>query len=115
MSKRDDFARHSKAVTRTKRWAVLRHVILERDGWACRCCGKRALRLEVDHVKSVRLRPDLAFDPRNLQALCPQCHTRKTRLEVGHKEKSPERKAWATAVADLAAETLPLTKGNPHA
>ena len=28
MSKRDDYARHSKAVTRTKRWAVLRRQII---------------------------------------------------------------------------------------
>ncbi|KQB12433.1 HNH endonuclease [Rhodobacter capsulatus] len=110
MSKRDDFARHSKAVTRTKRWAVLRQQILERDGWACQRCGKRALRLEVDHVKPVRLRPDLAFDPRNLQSLCGPCHTRKTRIECGHKEKSPERKAWADAVAELATETATREK-----
>ena len=104
MSKRDEYARHSKAVTRTKRWAVLRQAILERDGWKCRCCGERR-RLEVDHVKPVRTHPELSFNPANLQALCGPCHTRKTRLECGHKEKSPARKAWAEAVADLAAET----------
>ena len=104
MSKRDEYARHSKAVTRTKRWAVLRLAILERDGWKCRCCGERR-RLEVDHVKPVRTHPELSFNPANLQALCGPCHTRKTRLECGHKEKSPARKAWAEAVADLAAET----------
>ena len=110
MSKRDEHRRYSKHVTRTKRWAVLRQQIIERDGWACRCCGKRALRLEVDHVKPVRLRPDLAFDPRNLQSLCGPCHTRKTRIECGHKEKSPERKAWADAVAELATETATREK-----
>ncbi|MGD9916919.1 MAG: HNH endonuclease [Paenirhodobacter sp.] len=106
MSKRDEHIRYSKHVTRTKRWAVLRQAILERDGWACRCCGERR-RLEVDHIQPVRLRPDLAFEPRNLQALCPRCHTKKTRLEVGHKPKSPARKAWDAAVAELA------TKPNP--
>jgi len=108
MTKRDDFARHSKAVTRTKRWQVLRHVILERDGWQCRCCGDRR-RLEIDHVQPVRLRPDLAFDPRNLQALCPRCHTRKTRIECGHKPKSPARQAWDRAVAELATNPNPAT------
>ncbi|WP_097082392.1 HNH endonuclease [Rhodobacter sp. JA431] len=111
MSKRKEYARHSKRVTSTRRWQVLRQQILERDGWACRCCGERR-RLEVDHIQPVRLRPDLAFDPRNLQALCPRCHTRKTRIECGHKPKSPARKAWDAAVADLAAETLPLNEGN---
>ncbi|RWR14313.1 HNH endonuclease [Paenirhodobacter populi] len=101
---RKEHARHSKHVTSTRRWQVLRQQILERDGWKCRCCGERR-RLEIDHIKSVRTHPELSFDPRNLQALCGACHTRKTRIECGHKEKSPERKAWADAVADLAAET----------
>lgn len=102
-SKRKDYARHSKRVTSTRRWQVLRHQILERDGWKCRCCGERR-RLEVDHVQPVRTAPDRAYDPANLQTLCGPCHTRKTRVECGHKEKSPERKAWADAVADLAAD-----------
>lgn len=99
---RKDHARHSKRVTATRRWQVLRQAILERDGWKCRCCGSLC-RLEIDHVKPVRTHPELSFTPANLQALCGPCHTKKTRLECGHKEKSPARKAWADAVADLAA------------
>jgi 5-methylcytosine-specific restriction enzyme A len=101
--------RHSKQVTATRRWQVLRHAILERDGWKCRGCGTRG-RLEIDHVKSVRLAPGRAFDPDNLQALCSVCHTRKTRIECGHPApvQSPERSAWAQAVADLA--PVPSTK-----
>ena len=101
---RKEHARHSKRVTSTRRWQVLRQQILERDGWKCRCCNERR-RLEIDHIKPVRTPPELSFDPRNLQALCGVCHTRKTRIECGHKEKSPERKAWADAVAALATET----------
>lgn len=104
---RREYARHSKRVTSTRRWQVLRHQILERDGWKCRCCGEQR-RLEIDHIKPVRTHPELSFDPRNLQALCGPCHTRKTRIECGHKEKSPERKAWADAVAQLA--TKPTTQ-----
>ena len=100
---RKDHARYSKRVTATRRWQVLRQQILERDGWKCRGCGERR-RLEVDHIKPVRTHPELSFDPRNLQALCGPCHTRKTRIECGHKEKSPERKAWADAVAALATD-----------
>lgn len=103
MSVRREHHRHSKRVTATRRWQVLRQQILERDEWQCRCCGEQR-RLEVDHIKPVRTHPELAFDPRNLQALCGRCHTRKTRIEVGHKPKSPERKAWADAVAALAPE-----------
>lgn len=102
------YHRHSKRVTSTKRWQVLRHQILERDGWKCRSCGARG-RLEVDHIEAVRVAPDRAFDPSNLQALCSPCHTRKTRIECGHPPpaQSPARDAWAQAVADLA------TKPNP--
>ncbi len=101
--------RHSKQVTATRRWQALRHQILERDGWKCRSCGSRG-RLEIDHVKAVRLAPDRAFDPQNLQALCGSCHTKKTRIECGHSAPvhSPERDAWAKAVADLA--PVPSTK-----
>lgn len=104
MSKRKEYARHSKRVTSTHRWQVLRHKILERDGWKCCCCGERR-GLEIDHIKPVRLAPERAFDPTNLQALCGPCHTRKTRLEVGHKPLDPKRAAWREAVADLATET----------
>lgn len=97
------YARNSKKVTSTRRWRVLRHQILERDGWQCRTCGARH-RLEVDHVEPVRVAPERAFDPTNLQTLCGPCHTRKTRIECGHPApmRSPERDAWAKAVADLA-------------
>jgi 5-methylcytosine-specific restriction endonuclease McrA len=101
---RKEFARHSKRVTSTRRWQVLRHQILERDGWKCRCCGERR-RLEIDHIQPVRLAPEMAFDPSNLQALCGPCHTRKTRIEVGHKPVDPKRAAWREAVADLATKT----------
>jgi len=107
----DPWRRHSKAVTATKRWQVLRHEILERDKWTCVCgCGRRT-RLEIDHVQPVRLRPDLAFDPANLQTLAAPCHTKKTRIECGHPPpvRSPARDAWAEAVADLATNPNPAT------
>ncbi|MFQ8432501.1 HNH endonuclease signature motif containing protein [Amaricoccus sp. W119] len=62
------------------------------------------LRLEVDHVEPVRNAPDRAFDPGNLQVLCGPCHTKKTRIECGHKPPDPKRQAWRKAVAELAAE-----------
>lgn len=95
-----DHIRHSKRITSTRRWQAVRHAILERDGWACVQCGA-TWRLEVDHVHPVRLRPDLSYSPGNLQTLCGPCHTRKTRLEVGHKPISPERQAWRDLVQQL--------------
>ena len=112
-----DHHRHSKRVTATKRWQVLRHAILERDGYKCRACGTRRARLEIDHIKPVRSHPQGAFDPENLQALCPSCHTKKTRIECGHPApiQSPERDAWAEAVASLAAPRSKHEKGNDNA
>jgi len=87
--------RHSAKVTRTARWKTLRLSILERDGYRCKGCGC-AGRLEVDHVKPVRTHPELSYEPRNLQALCPSCHTKKTRIECGHRPLSDVRQEWRT-------------------
>lgn len=100
MGLRRDHPRHSKRVTRTKRWTALRAEILERDRYRCQCCGARG-RLEVDHVKPVRTHPELAYEPRNLQALCPGCHTRKTRIECGHPPPRQDRRDWRQAVESL--------------
>lgn len=37
----------------------------------------------MDHIVRVALQPELAFEPRNLVALCKSCHSRKTAREVG--------------------------------
>ena len=97
---RKEHHRFSRVVTRTQRWRVLRMAILERDGFKCRCCGTGG-RLEVDHVKPVRTHPDLSYDPANLQALCPACHTRKTRIECGHPPVPEPRQDWRSMVSEL--------------
>lgn len=94
------FKRHSKAVTRSRRWAALRFLALRRDGFQCVQCGARG-RLEVDHIAPVRDAPERAFDLDNLQTLCPQHHGAKTRIEVGLPPPSPERIAWRNAVTAL--------------
>jgi 5-methylcytosine-specific restriction enzyme A len=99
---RKEHHRHSAHVTRTARWKVLRMAILERDGFRCRACGCGG-RLEVDHIKPVRTHPDLSYTPGNLQALCPGCHTKKTRIECGHPPPSEDRQDWRQAVAQLQA------------
>lgn len=87
------FYRHSDKVTRSPRWKALRLEALRRDDYQCVQCGKRG-RLEVDHIKPVRTHPELSYDIDNLQALCPTCHTHKTRVECGYKPVSPERRQW---------------------
>lgn len=112
MGIRKDYTRHSKRVTATRRWQVLRQIVLERDGWACVDCGTKRGRLEIDHVKPVRSNPELAFDPANCATRCSPCHTKKTRIECGHTAlaQSPEHQAWAKAVADLAAQPKPANE-----
>jgi len=105
MGIRRDHHRYSKRVTKTARWRVLRMEILERDGFQCRSCGEARCRLEVDHIKPVRTHPELSYDPGNLQALCPACHTRKTRIECGHKPLPETRQDWRDAVSDLSARS----------
>ena len=85
-----------------KRWALIRRLVLERDGWRCRSCGK-AGRLEIDHVLPVSEGGE-RYDLRNLQALCRPCHFDKTRAENAARAEpkpDPEAEAWAAMVAAL--------------
>lgn len=64
----------------TARWKRGRAAFLSAHP-ACEDCAElgiiRAAEV-VDHVQTVRERPDLAFDARNWRALCASCHNRKT-------------------------------------
>lgn len=93
MGLRKEHVRHSKKITRGPRWRALRMQALDRDGWQCVVCGARH-RLEVDHIEPVRTHPELSYVLANLQVLCGPCHTRKTRIEVGHKPLPPKRQEW---------------------
>ncbi len=88
-----EYRRHSRKVTKDRRWPALRQAVLRRDDYQCRSCGSQRF-LEVDHIKSVRDRPDLSFEISNLQALCKSCHARKTLAEVGRAPVNPKRKQW---------------------
>lgn len=103
------YFRHSKRVTNSRRWKSLRIEVLRRDGFRCVICGISG-RLEVDHIKPVRDRPDLSFALSNLQALCRRCHSRKTAQEIGLKPPNPARQKWRALVSEL--ETQPQAKGN---
>jgi len=104
--------RHGTWVYRDRRWPALRTAAKRRDGWACVSCGSRN-RLEVDHVRAVRDRPDLAFEITNLQTLCAGCHTRKTRGECGVPELSPARQEWRKLLRDM--RKNPSSKGETNA
>ena len=67
----------------TPRWARLARAVKDRDGWRCRECGKSG-RLEADHrVPISKTGAGLAgqWDPSNLQALCRNCHFKKSSKE----------------------------------
>jgi len=94
------YERAGAAIYRTPRWKSLRFLAKRRDGFKCVSCGA-AGRLEVDHIKPIRSHPELAFEMDNLQSLCPACHARKTRIEVGIVPLSPQRQAWRDLVQDM--------------
>ena len=58
------------------RWRALRAVMLQRHP-ICQECGTMPAE-HVDHVVTVRERPDLAFEESNLRCLCAPCHSRAT-------------------------------------
>jgi len=107
------YDRFGNSVYRSPRWKSLRFQAKRRDGFKCMECGA-AGRLEVDHIKPVRTHPELAYELSNLQCLCPSCHARKTRIEVGIAEIDPARAAWKELVRDLHRKSQ-ASMENPHA
>lgn len=66
-------------------WRQLRLRAFEKYGRMCLCCGatpSNGVVLNVDHVKSRRLFPELALDIENLQVLCEDCNHGKANQTV---------------------------------
>jgi 5-methylcytosine-specific restriction enzyme A len=63
----------------TARWQRLRQRVCLEQAYACALCGYVTQQLEVDHVRKHEGDPVLFWDRANLQGLCTECHTRKTR------------------------------------
>lgn len=93
------FPRFGAAIYRTPQWQAARLMAKRRDGWACVKCGTKG-RIEVDHIRPLRAGGD-PFALSNLQCLCPACHARKTRAEVGLPDLSPARQAWRDLLQDM--------------
>jgi 5-methylcytosine-specific restriction endonuclease McrA len=58
---------------------------------ACQTPGCTLPATQVDHVKSVRERPDLRLTWQNLRALCASCHSRRTARDQGCGAAARER------------------------
>ena len=83
-----------------RRWAAIRRVVFERDGYRCVMCGS-AGRLECDHIAPLQREPGQdPFDPNGLQTLCRACHIEKTRAE-NRRELAPDERAWRSLVSEL--------------
>lgn len=60
-------------------WKKARYAAIIMHGRRCMCCGWSPTsggdgHLVVDHIKALKLRPDLALDVSNLQILCNDCN-----------------------------------------
>ena len=66
-------------------WQRVRLLVLAQEP-LCRFCALLGLLVAaevVDHILSVRERPDLRLDQGNLRALCKACHDSHTALQTG--------------------------------
>ena len=59
-------------------WKKARHKKLYNDPY-CNSCGKIAT--EVDHIISIKERPDLRLTSSNFASKCKSCHSRKTHVK----------------------------------
>jgi len=71
---------------RSSRWTVVRNKVMQRDDYLCQHCHAAAT--EVDHTPRARIivdefGVDEFFNPDRLTSLCHECHSIKTRHELG--------------------------------
>lgn len=75
----------AKDIRNTARWRKVRQMILARTPLCADPYGQHGVRpvlaQQVDHILSLRERPDLALTLSNLQGLCTRCHARKSQGE----------------------------------
>lgn len=53
-------------------WNNVREIVLKRDNYKCRLCGKKATQVHHIHLRSKRR--DLLYNLNNLISLCDSCH-----------------------------------------
>lgn len=85
----------------SKRWAPFRLSFLRKNPLCvkCRAAGLTVPASVVDHIVKAKERPDLFYEPSNLQALCATCHS-------GDKQR--QEKSGITAYRGASTDGSPL-------
>lgn len=85
-------------------WKNKSKKIAMRDNYTCKMCGFVITgRYICDHIKPLRYYPKLAFDEKNLQTLCIECHNKKTFGTTPQREVDYEkRKDWIEHAREVA-------------
>lgn len=83
--KRVQIAGNSNARGYTYRWKKLRDRFIAQHPYCEECFrqGKIVMATDIDHIVPHKGDRSLLYDERNLQALCHECHSRKTVTEDG--------------------------------
>lgn len=76
-------------ILRQKFAQEIRNIVLERDNYTCKECGRYGGILHVAHVKPWSLYPELRFDINNCRTLCIDCHYLET-----HGKSRPINSKW---------------------
>lgn len=81
--------------------------VMERDNFTCRWCGKRGVKLNVDHIFPVCDFPEYILDMDNGRTLCLECHKK-----TGTYLKSPKMEGYkySAHLADTVLITRMLSK-----
>ena len=92
-------SRRSRRYPGARAWARIRAAVFDRDGWRCRARGQAGA-LECDHVDP----NDRRHTVDACQALCRDCHIRKTEREQNrdpNRELIAQRREWAIRLRNL--------------
>ena len=85
------------------RWFRVRQIVLDRDNWRCRSCGRPGGPFEVDHIVPLWRHPDQdPYDARPLPKHCVKpCHADKTRGECRRERTDAELADWQNFVGEI--------------
>jgi 5-methylcytosine-specific restriction endonuclease McrA len=92
--------RHGRRFTVKDLDALVRAIVVLRDGQRCRRCGN-VTGLQASHVYGKGAHPSLRWDPDNVKLLCVRCH-----LYWWHRDTATAMRWWEGTVAADVAERL---------